>query len=317
MASMKNSKNIVLLAVSLLLGLVAAEVLLRTFSTGLATIWDEKNLSYRYDATLGWFPVENRTTNISTTRTYAAKNNSRGFRDIEHLVDNKPRIICIGDSFVWGFDVEQHERFTERLRDRMPDYSIYNLGVSGYGTDQEYILLKQQIEFYRPKIVVLVIVPGNDLEDNSADMRYGLYYKPYLVESPAGLQIRGVPVPVSPSYTFAKYKLLSHSYLFRMLVIAYHEITAMPAVAIADPTFLILSEMDHFTKSKGAKLFVGLQQRHQEIERFLTSAKIPFVDLTNPYTYSSWGNHWTPEGHTYVSEKIHKMLTGEDVSRKP
>lgn len=293
---------------SLILCLITAEVLLRSFSKGLSAIWDEKNLSYRYDAMLGWFPVENGSALISNSRTYTAKNNSRGFRDVEHVVGNKPGIICLGDSFVWGFDVEQNERFTEKLREKLTAYSIYNLGVSGYGTDQEYLLLKQQIDFYRPKIVLLVFVPGNDFEDNSADMRYGLYYKPYLIGSSAGLQVKGVPVPVSPSYTFAQYKILSHSYLFRMLVVAYHEITASPPAKITDTTYSILDEMNKLTASKGARLFVGLQQGHQGVEEFLTGKGIPFVDLSNKLTYGSWGNHWTPEGHSYVSEKISDLL---------
>ncbi|HWH77554.1 MAG TPA: hypothetical protein VNT76_09290, partial [Candidatus Binatus sp.] len=111
---------------------------------------DERNLTYRYDPKLGWFPIAHSKKIFAGNRTIHVEHNSRGFRDIEHIIDTRPRMMVLGDSFVWGYDVEQTERFTDKLRAQLTDWSIYNLGVSGYGTDQEYLLLKQQYDFYRP-----------------------------------------------------------------------------------------------------------------------------------------------------------------------
>src|SRR6266540_4873193 len=116
---------------------------------------DERNLTYRYDPELGWFPISNSKKIFTGSRTIHVEHNSRGFRETNHVLDTKPRIIFLGDSFVWGYDVEQNERFTDKLRDKLAGWSVYNLGVSGYGTDQEYLLLKRQYDFYRPQIVFL------------------------------------------------------------------------------------------------------------------------------------------------------------------
>src|SRR5271154_1691548 len=99
----------------------------------------ERSLTYRYDAELGWAPVPNSSSVVTTARTIHARHNSLGFRDIELERDVRPRMLFIGDSFLWGVDAEASERFTDLLRSRISNYAIVNAGVSGYGTDQEYI----------------------------------------------------------------------------------------------------------------------------------------------------------------------------------
>ena len=76
------------------------------------------------------------------------------------IPDGKPPILFVGDSFVWGVDAEAGERFTDLLRERMIGYSILNAGVSGYGTDQEFIWLKRIWSDVRPSIVVLILLHG-------------------------------------------------------------------------------------------------------------------------------------------------------------
>src|SRR3954465_13566057 len=94
---------------------------------------------YNYDAELGWFPVPNSEVSFTGIPTIKGRHNSMGFRDIEPAATPKPTIAFIGDSFVWGYDAEQNERFTELLREKMPVQKIVNAGVTAYGTDQEYL----------------------------------------------------------------------------------------------------------------------------------------------------------------------------------
>ena len=51
---------------------------------------------------------------------------SLGLRDIEPDAARKPAIAFIGDLFVWGYDVEQNERFTEVLRAKITEQRIIN-----------------------------------------------------------------------------------------------------------------------------------------------------------------------------------------------
>jgi hypothetical protein len=270
---------------------------------------DERNLTYRYDSELGWFPIANSRRVFKGSRTIHVEHNSRGFRDVEHVIGTKPRIIVLGDSYVWGYDVEEPERFTERLRPNLTDWSIYNLGVSGYGTDQEYLLLRRQYDFYRPQIVFLLFDGDNDDDDNARNVRYGKYYKPYFTVDGAGLTLRGVPVPTSKDYFFARHPVLARSSLVRLIALPYFNSTAPPEyIARTSPTYAIVADMRRFIESRGARFIVGVQRANPELERFLKDQGIPYVVVTNRFTYPSQGRHWTPEGHAFVSQKILEFL---------
>src|SRR5215813_711944 len=156
-----------LLAASLFISAVIGEMGLRIFfHDAFSTGKDEKNLMYQYDQQLGWFPVPNSQKTFTGSRTITVKHNSRGFRTIEHTKTGKPGILFLGDSFVWGIDVEASERFTDRLQARHPEWSIYNFGVSGYGTDQEYLVLQRFYDEYNPAVVFLMFCTDNDDSDN-------------------------------------------------------------------------------------------------------------------------------------------------------
>ena len=55
-----------------------------------------------------------------------------------------------------GTDAEATERFSEILKLRIPDYKILAAGVSGFGTDQEYLLLQKLWPNVKPAVVVLI-----------------------------------------------------------------------------------------------------------------------------------------------------------------
>jgi hypothetical protein len=139
----------------------------------------ERSLAYDYDAELGWMPVPHSSGIIKTFRTTHYKHNNLGLRDEEFTLDAKPTILFLGDSYVWGLDSEADERFTELLKPRIPDYKILAAGVSGFGTDQEYLLLKRLWPKVKPAVVVLVYCWENDRKDNTTNKRYFNYYKPY------------------------------------------------------------------------------------------------------------------------------------------
>ena len=54
---------------------------------------------------------------------------------------------------------------------------------------------------------------------------------------------------------------------------------------------------------------MGLTARNPPLEEYLRHCNIPFINLSTPLRYPSYGNHWTPEGHTFVCGKINKFLS--------
>jgi hypothetical protein len=297
------------LALSLASSLAITEIAMRAFlNNRLKLREDERNLTYRFDEALGWFPVENSRKLFRVTRTVEVAHNSRGFRDSEHILENKPRMIFIGDSYVWGYDIEKSERFTEKLREKLPAWSIYNLGVSGYGTDQEYLLLKNQYGFYKPNLVFLLFCTENDIQDNTTNLRYGGYFKPYFVASGDNLKLSGIPIPKSENYFFQHHKSLSRLYWNRLLVKAYFGFTTPPQIRIENPTQAILQNMNAFVREHGGSFLVGLTAAHPELEGFLRASGIPYVDLSHSDRNPENDDHWTPEGHLLASERIHQFL---------
>lgn len=273
-----------------------------------AVFEDETSLLYQYDPTLGWFPTASTTDRFLASRVIGITNNSLGFRAAEFSPDRRPRLLFLGDSFVWGFDVEASERFTDKLQGNHPEWNVFNLGVSGYGTDQEYLLLQRYFDRLRPQVVFLVFCTETDPFDNSWNSRYGGYFKPYYLVEGSRLRLRGVPVPRCERVFVVQHPLLSESYVVRLLVRAYYKLVSPPEVHNPDPTAFLVRDMRDYVQSKGAVLLVGLTAPHPPLQEVLQHFGIPWMDLSTPLRYSQYGQHWTPDGHTAVCERIEKFL---------
>lgn len=103
--------------------------------------------------------------------------NSDALRDIEHPVQkpgNTLRIAVIGDSYAEALQVGLDETWWRIMQGKLDSCSfpdgkkveVINFGVSGYGTAQEYITLKEKVWKYSPDIVILAITTNNDITDN-------------------------------------------------------------------------------------------------------------------------------------------------------
>jgi hypothetical protein len=301
--------GLMLVGISLLVSALLAEAVLRLFfPSELTVVQDERNLLYRYDPILGWFPVAGRSNLFLGTRTITVVHNRQGFRAAaDYTVTDRPGIIFLGDSFVWGYDVELSERFTEKLQTKHPEWSLYNFGVSGYGTDQEYLLLQQQFDRYHPRVVFLMFEETDD-GDNSTNQRWG-YYKPYCTVTGSRLELHGIPVPRTDRFFFATHKILVKSYLVRLLSLGYFKLTAPRVIQnTPNPSGALIRDMQKYVSSKGALLVVGLTWRNPPLEQFLNYFKIPYVDVSTDLRYSGKGYHWSADGHTFVAARIDEFL---------
>ena len=297
--------------------LAAIEIILRVIDLRvLREGTSERSLTYRYDPELGWAPVPNSSSIVTTARTIHAQHNSLGFRDIEVEHDARPKMLFIGDSFVWGVDAEAEERFTDLLRSRLSSHAVVNAGVSGYGTDQEYLLLQRIWPTIQPAVVVLIFCADNDRLDNGTNIRYEGYQKPYFVILPDGtLELGGQPVPKSRQLYIKQNLLVRHVWLARVAAFAYVEIRH-PQLYVPDPTEKIVSKMREFVEAHGARLIVGLQSSDDKLIQHLRSEQVPFVAFDGAETYSNlFGAHWTPAGHKLVAQRLLGLLSDTNIVR--
>ena len=115
----------------------------------------------RFDAELGW--ANNPSTTASSSRTgyeIEYRINAQGLRDDETSYE-KPegtyRIVLLGDSRTFGYGVPIEKHFSRLLEGYFRDVEVINMGVSGYGVDQELLYLRSAGLQYAPDLVIAYV----------------------------------------------------------------------------------------------------------------------------------------------------------------
>ena len=78
---------------------------------------------------------------------YLVRTNSAGFRCDRELTKEKPpevfRVLLFGDSFTAGDGVSNQYRYGDLLERQFPGLHVLNFGLSGTGTDQQYLIFRE------------------------------------------------------------------------------------------------------------------------------------------------------------------------------
>jgi hypothetical protein len=127
------------------------------------------------------------------------KINTDGWRDRLHAKQkpaNTKRIAILGDSYAEALQISEEDTFWRVLEQRLNACRPFgnmaveamNFGISGYGTAQELLLLRNRIWTYAPDIVLLAFVTGNDVRDNSKRLS-SIYPRPYFKYENGSLEL--------------------------------------------------------------------------------------------------------------------------------
>lgn len=194
--------NVFLLIFVVILFFVFMEIILRIISPSPKYDRGNEFVFYEYSEILGWKnkPGASGIFYIPDSESYV-QINSKGLRDEEHEYEKKEetkRIEFYGDSFTWGYGVNEEDRFADIFGEELnsfsdKDYEIINLGTTGYGTDQQYLLLREEGLKYNPDVVVFVY--HNDVGDVGRKTAYS-YPKPFFIIENDELKLTNVPVPI-------------------------------------------------------------------------------------------------------------------------
>ncbi|MCP5524412.1 MAG: hypothetical protein H7A46_23015 [Verrucomicrobiales bacterium] len=113
----------------------------------------------------------------------------------------RPFVAVLGDSFTFGLGVDDDETFVHYLNQQLPDQGPFrNFAVPGYSTDQELLLLEQEILPLKPAAVWLVVYVANDLLDNQRPTPLQVRApKPFFEWVDGQLTLRNSPVSDSPT----------------------------------------------------------------------------------------------------------------------
>ena len=136
---------------------------------------------FAFSPVLGWENVPGL--NITFYSPYYGRDirevhNSLGIRDVREFGNKtKPRILIIGDSFVYGWGLDQQDIIGRRLQEKLPGYEVISAGTTGYSTTQYMQEYDNRTRVLHPDIVVFA-VSIDDFAQNFYDSMFG-FTKPW------------------------------------------------------------------------------------------------------------------------------------------
>jgi len=188
--------------IAIFVTLMAIEICAQLINLARGSKFRKENISkfYEYDPLLGWKNKPGVAGKFAMPDFVSeVKINSKGLRDREYPYErnNKPRIAVLGDSFTWGYGVNEPDTFCKVLEHEYfhDNVEVLIAGIPGYGTDQQLLFYEKEIHKYKPDIVILAIDTSKIYDVNYRSEAYG-YPKPRFIITKDGLlELTNVPVP--------------------------------------------------------------------------------------------------------------------------
>jgi len=155
----------------------------------------------RYDKELGWSNIPNYYDKDCFAPGVYLRTNSRGFRSNEETSDSVPRgkvrLVCSGDSFTLGDGVDNDHTWCQRLSSLNSALETVNMGESGYGVDQMYLLYRRDGASLQHDIHIFAVI-GDDFRRMEFTAVGPGTHKPILKLENGSLVAANVPVPRNP-----------------------------------------------------------------------------------------------------------------------
>ncbi len=140
---------------------------------------------------------------------YLVQANEAGFRSNRAFTpartEGKRRVLLFGDSFTAGDGVSNGRRYAEGVEARVADLEVYNYGLSGTGTDQQYLVWKEFARGVEHDLVVVAVLVENVRRVTAryrryadADGRERVYAKPFYTLDGERLTLHHTPPRKDP-----------------------------------------------------------------------------------------------------------------------
>jgi hypothetical protein len=346
--------NLGVAVVAVVLTVGAAEAVFRIFipreyASPLVHVWDRQLALRQLPGARGRIVTPEFTTEVRI--------NSKGLRDAERAYAKPPgrrRILCLGDSFTFGYGVDQSQAFAAKLENLLiadeagsVGWEVINAGVPGTGTAHQLAYFQFEGYRYQPDYVLLVFCGTNDFRDN---IMCGLYSfeDGRLVKHDAQLsrtgKVRRV-VESLPGYRsiFRNSRLLM--FVGHRLTLWAHRRSSIPPqetdkiaarnAAAYDLTERLILGLREASAARGATLVAAVApeidagEERGEVPRlvdFIRAEDIRYVDLAAPLNEAAGrgeqcfypvDHHWTVRGHGLVAQALKAYFLGAEPSARP
>ncbi len=306
----------------------------------------------QYDPDLGWISIPNTFIKDMYGEGIALQINSQGFRahqDFSYDVPKgKIRLILSGDSFTFGYGVDNDHTWGNILTQMDGQIETINMGQGGYGLDQSYLWYRRDGVKFKHQIHIFAVNP-------SAFVRYreyilGGYPKPTLSLENGDLIVHHTPVPRRPYFVpwvTENLQVLKQLSIYKFIAIHFvKKDTSIKKDMVHEwnlITIKILEDLQIINKQENSTLVVAFLPRlkdlngNEELRNFLeenlNKRGIRFIDLTDDfrelssqdlkamfisylkYPYSA--GHYSVKGNQWVASVIYQRLKGFNLLASP
>ena len=299
----------------------------------------------QYDELLGWINIPNLYIKDLYGHNIYMKTNSQGFRNSKEfsirVPEDKIRIICSGDSFTFGHGVSNDKAWCQALTAFDNRIETVNMGHSGYGIDQAYLLYMRDGIKLDHNIQVFAFV-ADDFR-RATMQKFSGHFKPVLKTENGKLVADNVPPP-KISYSAKKIAILQGVLrtqlksleLIKMVArrigikVPGRNVTGKKQFSnseehIRDLALKIIESLDKVNKKKDSILIaVYLPSRtdydnevfwRSFLAKELQKRGILFIDLTADFKNYSDSlyklfitSHYSPFGNRIVARNIYEKL---------
>src|SRR5262245_56090261 len=166
---------------------------------------------FQYHPTVGYqFVPGLRTREEHEGGGFLLRTNQDGFRCRHEFTARKRpgtfRVLLFGDSYTAGMGVSDAARYGDVLETLLPDVEVYNFGLPGSGTDQQYLIHREWAPRYEHDLVVIGAMVENIRRVASRYRPFAtlegerlILAKPYFtLDADDSLTLHHVPVPKEP-----------------------------------------------------------------------------------------------------------------------
>lgn len=200
---LRIATNTVITVASLAVALLLAEGFVRTYMPAPDYGGGKRPVLYSnlfaHDDNVGWKGLPGvRSPYFSKDFKVTISHDALGYRNIDPpFVPDKKNYLLLGDSYGWGWGVEDNETAAAVFNRQQSQANLYNLSIPGYGTDQEYLAMQSFLAAHPGNAYsgAILLFYYNDFENNALTESYR-YPKPaFHLGADGTLSLQNVPVP--------------------------------------------------------------------------------------------------------------------------
>ena len=329
----------------------AASLLLFARDAASTELVEARAVSSQFDAELGWIAYPNFRDPDFYGNGRGVQTDERGLRvdsgNANRGEEGRPITVCSGDSFTWGYGVAAEDTWCHLLGEMLGTKTV-NLGQSGYGVDQAYLLYMREAPRLDHSLHLFAFIE-DDFVRAQSDEFLG-YPKPLLGLVDGQIQTLNDPLPQDSWFRALRRRLAAPASELRAVRVLNGLMNGTGGAGggpsggayseVVEQMFARVAEVNRAKSSRLVLILLPNEGMHArprdsrwqtEVRRIADALGIPLFDLTEELrtlegsevaslfqqfedmpqeevSFQLWGGHYSEEGNAWAAEAIRARL---------